>query len=98
MQAEEEQMPVAITADAAPLLPQFRAALDFAATQAEHILTRHPNYAPMYTVQGKWGREPERWTHWCEGFFPGILWLLHTHFNDEKWAEAARRLSRPLEP
>jgi unsaturated chondroitin disaccharide hydrolase len=33
----------------------------------------------MYTVGGRWNREGERWTHWCEGFFPGILWLLHKH-------------------
>ena len=26
------------------------------------------------------GREGERWTHWCEGFYPGIFWLLQqTH-------------------
>jgi len=33
----------------------------------------YPGYAPMYTVGGRWNREGERWTHWCEGFFPGIL-------------------------
>jgi unsaturated chondroitin disaccharide hydrolase len=80
------------------LLPTFHGAMDFAAGQAERILHRHPGYAPMYTVDGKWGREGETWTHWCEGFFPGILWLLHRHTGDAKWADAARTLSRPLEP
>ena len=71
--------------------------MDFSAAQAERILRQYPGYAPMYTVGGKWGREGETWTHWCEGFFPGILWLLHRHTGESRWAEAARRLSRPLE-
>jgi len=51
----------------------------------------------MYTVGGRWDREGERWTHWCEGFFPGILWLLFETTGDEEWARHARALSRPLE-
>lgn len=77
---------------------EFGAALGFVASQAERILAKYPGYVPMYTVSGRWNREGERWTHWCEGFFPGILWLLYYHTRDEKWAEAARSLSRPLEP
>ena len=53
--------------------------MDFVAAQAERLLRQHPGYAPMYTVGGKWGREGETWTHWCGGFYPGILWLLHRH-------------------
>src|SRR5262245_61560273 len=52
----------------------------------------------MYTVGGRWGREGERWTHWCEGFFPGILWLLGKATRDEQWFGPARELSRRLEP
>jgi unsaturated chondroitin disaccharide hydrolase len=52
----------------------------------------------MYTVGGHWNREGERWTHWCEGFFPGILWLLHRHTGDAWWREQAERYTRPLEP
>jgi len=80
------------------LLPQLRQALNFAASQAKHILERYPGYLPMYTVGGKWNREGERWTHWCEGFFPGILWLLHRSTGDESWLAPARALSRRLEP
>jgi unsaturated chondroitin disaccharide hydrolase len=75
-----------------------RRALDFAAVQADRILTTYPGYHPMYTVGGRWNREGERWTHWCEGFFPGILWLLHKHTGDERWAGPAREYSRRLEP
>src|SRR5436305_12874026 len=78
--------------------PAFDAAMTFLTAQAEGILATYPGYAPMYTVFGKWHREGETWTHWCEGFFPGILWLLHSHTGDAKWRDAAVGLSRPLEP
>jgi unsaturated chondroitin disaccharide hydrolase len=76
----------------------FRGALDFAALQARHIIDRYPDYHPMYTVGGRWNQEGERWTPWCEGFFPGILWLLHKYTNDPPWRQHAERYSRPLEP
>jgi unsaturated chondroitin disaccharide hydrolase len=79
------------------LLPQFHRALAFAARQARHILTAYPGYYPMYTVAGRWNREGERWTPWCEGFFPGILWLLHNYTGDREWRTWAEQYSRPLE-
>jgi unsaturated chondroitin disaccharide hydrolase len=81
-----------------PLLPAFRDALDFAAAQARRVVTKYPGYTPMYTVGGLWDREGERWTHWCEGFFPGILWLLHRHTGDADWRRLAEQYTRPLEP
>jgi unsaturated chondroitin disaccharide hydrolase len=81
-----------------PSIPQFNAALNFAASQAERILHEYPGYYPMYTVSGRWVREGERWTNWCEGFFPGILWLLHKHTRDERWQTRAEKYSRPLAP
>ena len=65
--------------------------------QARRILDWYPGYLPMYTVGGKWGREKERWTHWYEGFFPGVLWLLYKHTRDSQWLEPARELSHRLE-
>ena len=35
---------------------------------------------------------------WCEGFYPGIYWLLHKHTGAAKWRQAAERFSRALEP
>jgi unsaturated chondroitin disaccharide hydrolase len=84
--------------DRAALLPTLRAALDFAAGQARRVLTKYPGYAPMYTVGGLWRREGELWTHWCEGFYPGIYWLLHKYTGDAAWRSAAERASRALEP
>ena len=80
------------------LLPAFRSTLDFAGAQARRILTKCPGYSPMYTVGGVWNREGERWTHWCEGFFPGVLWLLHKHTGEPSWREHAERYSRALAP
>lgn len=82
----------------ARLVPEFRQALEFAARQAMRIVTNYPDYTPMYTVGGRWNREREHWTHWCEGFFPGILWLLHKHTGEPQWRDLAERYSRPLEP
>jgi unsaturated chondroitin disaccharide hydrolase len=80
------------------LLPLFAAALDFAARQSRRIIDTYPRYSPMYTVGGRWNLEGERWTHWCEGFFPGILWLLHKHTGSPSWRRLAEQYSRPLEP
>ena len=80
------------------LLPTLRSALDFAAAQARRALGLALPHAPMYTVGGRWNREGERWTHWCEGFFPGVLWLLYRHTKDESWRAPAEKLSRALEP
>src|SRR5947199_1211301 len=91
-------MPPSASARREALLPALRGALDFAAGQARRVLTAYPDYTPMYTVGGRWNREGERWTHWCEGFFPGILWLLHKQSGDPEWRRLAERYSRPLEP
>jgi unsaturated chondroitin disaccharide hydrolase len=75
----------------------FQAALQFAAVQADRILHAYPGYYPMYTVGGRWKREGELWTHWCEGFYPGIFWLLYRHYGDDRWLESAQSYTRPLE-
>jgi len=79
-------------------LSLFGGALDFAASQARRIIATYPGYTPMYTVGGRWNREGERWTNWCEGFFPGILWLLHKHTADPEWRTLAERYTLPLAP
>src|SRR5262245_40988034 len=80
------------------LLQQLRGALDFAAVQARRLIEKFPGYAPMYTVGGRWNREGERWTHWCEGFYPGIFWLLHKYTGELEWRRWAEEYSRRLEP
>ncbi len=84
--------------DRQSLLPTFRAALDFCAAQTQRLITAHPNLALMYTTNGHWGREGELWTHWCDGFYPGICWLLFKQTGDRKWREAAEKATINLAP
>jgi unsaturated chondroitin disaccharide hydrolase len=76
----------------------FTQALDFAAAQCRQIVAKYPGYQPMYTVGGKWKQEGELWTHWCEGFYPGIYWLLNQHTADPFWRQHAEGASKRLEP
>jgi unsaturated chondroitin disaccharide hydrolase len=91
-------MSAGVEATRQALIPLFNAALNFAANQAERILHGYPEYYPMYTVGGRWKREGERWTNWCEGFFPGILWLLLKHTRDEQWRIQAEQYTSALAP
>ncbi len=84
--------------DAANLMARLHEALTFAARQARGTIERHPDFTPMYTRAGRWKHEGEAWTHWCDGFLPGILWLLHRHTGDGWFRQQAERYSRPLEP
>ncbi len=76
----------------------FNSALEFTAVQCRQLIAKHPGHVPMYTVGGQWNREGERWTHWCEGFYPGIFWLLYKSTSEPFWREQAEKYSRLLEP
>ena len=81
----------------------FQHALDFAAQQLRALIERHPDFYPMYTSEGRWKHSGEAWTHWCDGFLPGMLWIVHGRQPKGSpeaawWREQAIRYSRPLEP
>ncbi|MBI2952176.1 glycoside hydrolase family 88 protein [bacterium] len=80
------------------LLPKLRDAFDFAQQQVRAVVDAHPDYYPMYTVQGKWAQEKDLWTHWCEGFFPSQMWMFHDLTKDPKWRGLAERYTVKLEP
>ncbi len=82
----------------ASLLPRVERALAFAGRQVRSLIERHPEFYPMYTQAGRWKHGGEAWTHWCDGFLPGILWLLHLSTKDPWYREQAERYSRPLLP
>ena len=56
----------------------------------------------MYTMQGRWKHSGEAWTHWCDGFLPGMLWIFHSRHAPASergwWRQQAIRYSKPLEP
>jgi unsaturated chondroitin disaccharide hydrolase len=80
------------------LLPRLLEAFEFAQGQVRRLVESRPGYYPMYTVGGRWGQEGELWTHWCDGFLPGMMWLFHQRTGDPWWATKAEEYSRPLEP
>jgi len=75
--------------------------LDFAARQVRRLADAHPGFYPIYTAGGKWKHDGPAWTHWCDGFLPGMMWIFHRRANDaaEKgfWMDLAIEYSRPLE-
>lgn len=82
---------------------RFEEAFEFARTQLRNLITRYPDFYPMYTVKGRWKHAGEAWTHWCDGFLPGMLWIVAQTEPDGTsegrwWREQAERYSRPLEP
>ena len=81
----------------AALQTKCAAVMDFAGTQLRHLIETHPDYFPMYTINGKWRHDGEAWTNWCEGFLGGQLWLLYKHTGEAYWREKAEHYSRLVE-
>ena len=75
----------------------YREALAFAGGQVRALVKRDPDFYPMYTHQGRWRHELPAWTHWCDGFLPGIMWILCAR-GDDSWRETAERYSKRLKP
>ena len=84
--------------DSAILVSKLHDALRFAGEQVRATVERYPGFSPMYTRGGKWKHEGEAWTRWCDGFFPGMMWLLHRRTGDAWFREQAERYSKALEP
>jgi len=81
----------------------FDDALKFAQQQVRKLIETHPEFYPMYTVNGLWKHEGRMWTNWCDGFLPGMLWIFHKRnagnsASDRYWLEQAIRYTTPLEP
>ena len=80
----------------------FADTLDYAERQVTRLTDAHPGFYPMYTKSGRWKHDGPAWTHWCDGFLPGMMWIFHRHApegSSEKqyWMEKAIEYTRPLE-
>ncbi len=80
----------------------FEDAIRFAQGQVRNLIQKDPDFYPMYTKDGKWRHNGPAWTHWCDGFFPGMMWIFAKHLgtgNPESgwWRDQAIRYSKPLE-
>src|SRR5678815_4205039 len=82
----------------AQLLGQIEHALAFAQRQVRALVERDPDFYPLYSDGGRWRHSKPAWTHWCDGFLPGMMWIFHEETNDPKWRELAERYSVALEP
>jgi unsaturated chondroitin disaccharide hydrolase len=81
----------------------FEDALTFAENQIRKLIEKHPSFYPMYTKNGKWKHEGPAWTHWCDGFLPGMMWIFERHAERDSadakyWMDNAIRYTTPLEP
>jgi unsaturated chondroitin disaccharide hydrolase len=81
----------------------FESTLDFAQRQVKRLVEQHPDFYPMYTHQGRWKHDLPAWTHWCDGFLPGMMWIFQARqaagsAESRYWLDQAVRYSQPLEP
>jgi unsaturated chondroitin disaccharide hydrolase len=72
-------------------------AIDFAQDQVWSLSEKYPDFMPMYTQQGKWKHEGESWTHWCDGFLGGMMWIFYSRTGQSRWLEKASHYSRLIE-
>jgi unsaturated chondroitin disaccharide hydrolase len=79
------------------LRPRLEGAFDFATRQVRATIERCPDFFPIYTVHGRWGRHVELWTDWCGGFHAGMMWLIAERTGEPWWYEQARHYSTLLE-
>jgi unsaturated chondroitin disaccharide hydrolase len=75
----------------------FEEALRFAQQQVRKLIDEHPDFYPMYTVEGRWAHDGPM-SNWADGFLPGMMWVFHKLTKDAYWMEQAIRYTTPLEP
>jgi unsaturated chondroitin disaccharide hydrolase len=91
-------MPLSTTHDLASLRSTLDRAIDHAAGQMDAFMAKYPaDYYPMYTVNGQFGQDQQRWTNWCDGFLPGILFMLADVTGESRWLDSAVERATPLE-
>jgi len=80
-------------------------AMEFAQKQVKHLIEKHPSFCPMYTKDGKWQHEGPKWTHWCDGFLPGMMWIFRRYqasrgqeATAKYWLDHAIQYTKTLEP
>jgi len=81
----------------------FEHSFQFAQKQVRKLIEKHPLFYPLYTQNGKWKHEGPAWTHWCDGFLPGMMWIFQKRSapgsaDAKYWMEQAVRYTKPLEP
>ncbi len=78
-------------------LEKYTAALEFAERQVAALAEKHPDFFPIYTVDGRWQHAGELWTDWTGGFLAGMMWQFHLRTGDAQWRGRAEHYSKLLE-
>lgn len=83
--------------------PLFEEAFRFAQQQVRKLVESHPDLYPIYTQNGHWKHEGAAWTHWCDGFLPGMMWLFRRRAEpgsaeSNYWFDKACHYTKALEP
>lgn len=76
---------------------KYTAALEFAEGQVERLITKYPDFFPIYTFDGKWHHTGELWTDWTGGFLAGMMWQFHLRSGSPQWRSRAEHYSKLLE-
>src|SRR5580658_1072703 len=81
----------------------FEQSFSFAQKQVRKLIEKHPQFYPLYTQNGVWKHEGPAWTHWCDGFLPGMMWIFYKHAppdspESKMWLDQAVKYTKPLEP
>ncbi len=76
----------------------YESAMQFAIRQTAAEIARHPDFFPIYTTQGRWHVDSERWTDWTGGFFAGLMWQFYRFTKEPTWRARAEHYSRLLAP
>src|SRR5476649_919788 len=53
----------------------FATSYQFAQRQVRKLIEKHPMLYPLHTKDGEWKHEGQVWTHWSDGFLPGMMWI-----------------------
>lgn len=77
--------------------PRLENALGFAQQQVWALTENYMDFFPMYTVDGRWKHAGESWTHWCDGFLGGMMWIFYARTGLARWLEKAQHYSRLIE-
>ncbi len=80
----------------------FTHSYQFAQRQVKKLIEKHPMLYPLHTKDGEWKHEGQVWTHWSDGFLPGMMWIFYKHAEPESteakfWFENAVRYTEPIE-
>jgi unsaturated chondroitin disaccharide hydrolase len=80
----------------------FQQSYAFAQKQVRKLIEKHPGLYPLHTTDGRWAHEGQVWTHWSDGFLPGIMWIFAKHAEKDSsdakfWIENAIKYTKPLE-